>query len=125
MLCVFTHSCACCQSNLQAHCCLTNIFSALRSLFWLFRVPADGGMSKVNNFLTPLGFAIQLRSPEGARALLQEGDVDFDSVCEMRNLDTALKFTITSMIGQSSGIFHAVAHLGSSGRLIPVAGAVL
>ena len=53
----------------------------------LCRVPAEHGLLKVNNFLTPLGVGVEAGTVGAVRALLQHC-VDFDQVCEARNMDT-------------------------------------
>ena len=63
----------------------------------LCRVPADDGLTRANNFLTPLGFAVETRTVESVKILLDFG-VDFDHVCEVRNQDTPLRYTIVTML---------------------------
>ena len=73
----------------------------------LCRVPAEHGLLKVNNFLTPLGVGVETGTVGAVRALLQHC-VDFDQVCEARNMDTPLKYTITAILNRD---FHHEDHM--------------
>ena len=80
----------------------------------LCRVPAEHELLKVNNFLTPLGLGVEVGAVGAVRVLL-EHDVDFDQVCEARNMDTPLKYTISAIVNRD---FHREDHMAILNLLV-------